>query len=996
MGPFEVSKEMVASLGDVELRELLARLLEAEARDCGISAAAVSVGGNQNAADGGVDASIVWHGNPEPEGWLPRRTIYFQSKAEGMSATKLKNEMRPRGVARPIFERLAACGGAYIVFSTDDPSHSAEEDRIAAMRAAVEDVDPDRAISLHFLGADRIARWVNNRAGVALWLLEKAGHPRAGWRGYGGWSSDGADERAYLLDDENRASVGEVPVDLLSAIRSMRTALSSPGHSVRLLGLSGMGKTRLAEALFDDSIDAPHALSRDRAIYGDAGLDLSVSPALLAEKIAVSGTDAIIVVDNCNDLVHGQLAEIIRRTGRASLLTIDYDTSGDDPDGLVVVLGENSEAVLQALLEQRFPKLRKAERERLSAFSGGNARIALKIAEAGDDTIDLSTLKDGELLDRLFRSGRRADDPALRSAADAAALVTAFYIADGRGHAAEHGHLASIAELSVAKFYAAGVRLLDWGVMQKRGPQRAVMPPPLANMLAAPAIQCSDPDALVAHFLSGPPRLFSSFARRVGQLHNDAAAVSIARRLFAADGALGDPATLSSDLHEAFINAAPAAPEAALFAIERSVMGANRERLLAPTKQRKALAELLVLIGHDAPLFHRVVELLAMFAKDDPDSGDNSVRAHLLERFWPVLSFTMANLDMKMDAIDRLISDPEESVRILGVEALGHALSTGQFSSSLNLEFGARSRLSEWRPENGDFRPWFDAVYTRLTAIAGGGDEMLADRARTIVAKHFRSQLDAGQKEKAIPALRAVMGNGYFEQGWRAVNDALHFAERPNRRKAVVDETQISELRSLERDLRPRTLDELFDTFVAGKPWSHWHPSGREKKTQRNVTSLARAIGRCIGRSGMDPAPYLERAANVGRSHSVWPFMIGLARSVKDPEPLWRQAHALFVANPEQCPPALLGGLIEGANGHAPQWVQDRLDSLIDDPVLGEHIVTLHFGVPLDGAAVSRFNKKLAKGDIAVERFATLAFGGVSKPIPGNILAEFAASHRKR
>src|SRR4051812_14902599 len=99
---------MVSRLSDEQLRALLSNLLMAEARVRGIPAISISVGGNQTAADGGVDASIVWEGDPEPGAWLPRRTIMFQCKAEAMAGAALTKEMRPKGVARPIFAELAA------------------------------------------------------------------------------------------------------------------------------------------------------------------------------------------------------------------------------------------------------------------------------------------------------------------------------------------------------------------------------------------------------------------------------------------------------------------------------------------------------------------------------------------------------------------------------------------------------------------------------------------------------------------------------------------------------------------------------------------------------------------------------------------------------------------------------------------------------------------------------------------------------------------------
>ena len=158
MGPFDITKEMVADLSDEGLRELLRHLLETEAKARGIPATGISVGGNQTAGDGGVDASIIWTGEPKPKAWLPRRTNMFQSKAETMGPAKIEKEMRRNGTPRPIFTELAKKRGSYIIFSTDDPSASAYDKRIAAMRKAITDVPNNNRIALDFYGADRIAR----------------------------------------------------------------------------------------------------------------------------------------------------------------------------------------------------------------------------------------------------------------------------------------------------------------------------------------------------------------------------------------------------------------------------------------------------------------------------------------------------------------------------------------------------------------------------------------------------------------------------------------------------------------------------------------------------------------------------------------------------------------------------------------------------------------------------------------------------------------------
>ena len=321
MGPFEITKEMVAGLSDERLRELLRQLLEAEAKSRGISTAGIAVGGNQTAGDGGIDGSITWSGNPKPRAWLPRRKTNFQSKAETMAAAKITKEMRPDDKPRQIFTDLARTRGAYIIFSTDDPSASAYASRITAMRAALFDVPNGDRIALDFYGADKIARWANQHIGIATWLLSTLGRPRGGWQPHGNWSAATEPGGAYLFDDTSRAKVGGAFVPMSEAIARVREQLARPGGAVRLIGLSGMGKTRLAEALFDERLDAGTALPRAWAIYADAGLGPAISPALLTEQIAVNRTEAVIVVDNCAQRLHGQLAQIVKHdASRASVL----------------------------------------------------------------------------------------------------------------------------------------------------------------------------------------------------------------------------------------------------------------------------------------------------------------------------------------------------------------------------------------------------------------------------------------------------------------------------------------------------------------------------------------------------------------------------------------------------------------------------------------------------------------------------------------------------
>jgi len=990
VGPFAITKEMVKGLGDETLRELTGKLIEAEASALGIPSSAISLGGNQTARDGGIDAAISWKGGPEPNDRLPRRTSYFQCKATAMPPREIEREFRPKGEARPIFYELESRGGAYLLVTTDDPGVQAVEARVNAMRSALSDVQGAERVRLEFWGADQIARWCNKHIGIALWLLAKIGRPLAGWRPFGAWSSSEAAGHSYLIDENARASIRGESLPVRAALASMRTSLSLPGNSVRLVGMSGMGKTRLAEALFDDRLPAGPSLNPALAIYADAGLELAVGAAAMAEQLALSRIDAVLVVDNCAAATHRHLSEIVRQAGsRARLLTIDYDVGNEQPeDSLIVRLEQNSDGLLDDLVKQRFSGIPDHERERLAEFSGGNARIALGIARNAKGGTDLSKLSDDELLDRLFQHGRGQDDIETRRVAEVAALVWAFYIEDGFDHAAEHAILADQAQMSVERFYEHVSVLLAWGVAQQRGPQRAIMPPPLANRLAKLYLRRADKKALLARMAAGSERLLRSFARRLGQLHEERAVMALVADMMAEGGLLGAPDRLDKTARETFVYAAPANPVAALAAIGRTAASAA---FVADEDAACQMASVLAHIAHDqahfAPALNAMIPLV--LTRDSRRRGQE-LRDLFLERFRPGLSMTMADGPTRLAFVDTMLADNREEVRWLAIDALDHMLDL-HFSSSFQVEWGARSLLREWRPRlPRDEAIWFGAALERLQEIVKHGGSF-ADRARALIAQHVREFCDLGLSHLILPAMRNVKPSGYWEAGWKETQEALHFA------RGKPAHSWRSELAQLELDLRPKDLNQAFEAFVLGEPWRHWHPSGSNKKHTRNIGLLAQAVGRCLAKEGTDVPPYLARSVHSEGQNSTIQFGEGLARGTANIDRLWQQAtDAYAAAEPGNRDAGVLIGILREGDRQDPAWGNARLDEVANDSALSRFIVHFHSRRMLSSSDIDRFASALASGRIEPSELTALMFGGRTKGAPAAPLADLLRQMMRR
>lgn len=112
---FDLEHTHIAALTDEDLRKLVGKLCEVEARAVGQPVSTVTYGGDQRAKDGGVDVRVKFPDDTELSGsWIIRKNIAFQVKQEKdyFAASKINNEMAPfnkktkNNELRPLFSEL--------------------------------------------------------------------------------------------------------------------------------------------------------------------------------------------------------------------------------------------------------------------------------------------------------------------------------------------------------------------------------------------------------------------------------------------------------------------------------------------------------------------------------------------------------------------------------------------------------------------------------------------------------------------------------------------------------------------------------------------------------------------------------------------------------------------------------------------------------------------------------------------------------------------------
>ena len=721
MDMLDVTDSDIVSLGDAVLRELVGRLVEATLRQRGLTTAAASWGGEQDAADGGMDVSVDLDPGTAINGFIPRPITGFQVKRPDLARSAILEEMRPHGSLRPSIATLADAGGAYVLACSGSKlTPKMRQHRLAAMVEAVSGHPNAAMLKVAFYDRQQLATWVRDHPGLIPWAREKAGRPMQGWRSYGGWSSTGLPNGgAFLIDDGLRLRAGPPPPpgsvtagsSALDAVAALRTALTSGTRAVRLVGLSGVGKTRLAEALFDEEIGTS-ALDNTLVMYADLAHGPEPSPLALATQLVHSRTEMTLVIDNCKSDLHRQLVDLCRPAGSAvRILTIEYDIRDDQPEGTDVFhLEAASPALVAKLVRARFPKLSQVDCETIGDFSGGNARIGIALADtvrAGDR---LAGLTDESLFLRLFEQ-RHGHDPGLLSAAEACALVYSFH-GDPAGDAPEEmTRIAALAGCASMELHRHVQEFETTGRAATERPWRAVLPHAIANRLAIRTLENLPYPVIKAQLLDGAPhRLLQSFSRRLGYLHDNGTAVGLAEAWLTPGGLLGDISKLNDAGIAMLANIAPAAPDAALAAIERAAQE-NTTPLFSSVENpnRPMIGRLLRKLAFDATLFERCAELLARFLLSEPREHRHDSVAETWRSLFPLyLSGTHAPADARMRAIDRVLRSGDEWALELGAAALHSAMQTDYFASPHDWDFGARRRDYGYHPEVfEDVKAWF-------------------------------------------------------------------------------------------------------------------------------------------------------------------------------------------------------------------------------------------------------------------------------------------------
>jgi hypothetical protein len=901
----------------------------------------------------------------------------FQCKKMDMARTRILAEMSKSEVVQLLSE-LATEEGSYVIVSGASVTDKQYRNRVAAMWEAVQITIGSLKLALDFYDQTRMASWVQRHPGVVLWVLDRIGRPFSGWRSYGHWANGrGTEGDCYLLDARAKlippGSTGQA-VAIEEGIRQLRQQLSTQGRAVRLVGQSGVGKTRLVQALFDEGVGA-EPLNKYQVYYADESIPTQPHPIQLADQLIAGRHSAVLVIDNCSEDLHRAINQrCCQENSTVRLLTVEYDIREDLPSETDVYrLQPSDDQLIEELISQRYPEVSQIDRSTIARFSEGNTRVALALAESVLHGGSLAGLGDNELFNRLFYQ-RNAQDRDLLDAAKAASLVYSFSIDESSAPRSEHAVLASLYEQTPQTMLRMLSELKRRELLQSRGPWRAVLPQAISNRLAKEALEeLSLPRVLQAFEPEVNHRLLKSFCHRVGFLHEQPIAVQCASDLLSPVGLIGTlllrSETWQRDVFhrehwefDCFAFLAPANPEATLRLIEAISNGPDGGHFTSRDNPHfSRVVRLLCKLAYSADLFQRVMVILVRFAlNEQPGENVNSIRHQIKPLFQLYLSGTMAPQAFRLEVIERLL-EPQDAIRNgLGFALLESMLQSSGFMSHNSFDFGSRSRDFGYTPAKGkDVQSWYETALSSCVNLVISDDSRSIE-ARALLARQWCSLwLNVRLYELIETITRDLHTHQPWADGWLAIRQTIRFHGND-----LAPEIK-ARLEKLAADLAPADLVEKVRLYVCRETYDphdldpqleniiEFSEENLSKSIER-LEAIAYDLGVTVGDDNELICQLLPALVNT-RSSRIKPFCKGVASKITDMDWLlescctaWKQA------DPSTRTVDMLIGTLDHHSVSDRMSYELFLDRLMVDADFSLVFPCLQLGLDLNDQAVER------------------------------------------
>ena len=611
------------------------------------------------------------------------------------------------------------------------------------------------------------------------------------------------DSEDFIYNDK----IHEVKDTIIKSIN-----LSVNTNPIRVLGLSGLGKTRILHEIFRPQPDDNESiLLSNRVLYlncNDYQNQINF-PEIIA-NIKNEKSDAILIIDNCDLITH---KIIVRNINGLSLITIDSNPEESDSlyDTNYIKIGKNDLAdVVEKIVDNNFGTLEKDKIETIKLFSQGIPLMAVLLGQSirnGEQFI--GKLNDKDLLSKLL--GEKANQTDWRSILKSCSLFDYFgyqsevsiqyeFIATNENITVSNSNqqVRLSTFLDVVKYY------LNREIFEKRGRYVSMRPFPLAMALAQEWLESCTPQRLLDVItdiakLEEPHRttLTNSLSEQMKYLGYNDNAKTIVEKLIGYGSPFDNAEVLNTELgSRLFRSFVEVNPVAVSKNFNRQFSIKSTEELLLIEAGRRNIIWSLEKLCFDKRTFIESTKILYAFAVAENETWGNNATGQFLQLFHILLSGTEANLQDKWKIIEWGLEHKDERFVFLALKAMKSGLNATHFHRTGGAEKQGTKQLQDNNPTWNEISEYWENIILKLSNIITENNQFF-ETASDILANSIREIVHAGFLKILIPKIEKVIEyrNYDWDKGLESLKMTLHYERKSiSQQDAEVIQNLISKL----------------------------------------------------------------------------------------------------------------------------------------------------------------------------------------------------------
>ncbi|MFH7587640.1 esterase/lipase family protein [Oceanimonas smirnovii] len=770
-------------------------------------------------------------------------------------------------------------------------------------------------------------------------------------------------------------------------LQTLSSALKQEQVIIRLVGASGMGKTRiLLEAIKEnDALTDEHIL-----VYNAPEYETRIKESVRA--MVEESAHGLVIVENCLVDLHNALArELHKKKCPLKIVTIGYSDEQVDDSNFIQLKPMSDEAIIQ-LLSPILINLSENEIKRIAQFAEGYPLMATLIAEQYQKEGKLlGSIEQHSIVKKLISSdGNIQDDE--KDILTACSLFDVFGTTEGSAGEEAKYIAESVAESNLKAFDKVLRAFTAKQIINRAGRYARVVPKPLALTLASDWWEEASHERQSKLVETLPESLFQSFCTQAAYLDNQPNVQKFSDKLFGNNSPFMKAEVLlterGSQLFRSFVEINP---QSTCNSLNYVLNQFSHDKLLSigGNTRRNLIWGLEKLCFH-SQVFEKAAWCMLLLASAENETWGNNATGMFAQLYKLHLSGTQAEPKIRLNVLRKAAADRNRELNLIIVKALEQALRIDGGTRMVGAEYqGTKAPLKEWAPQIWQeiYDYWQQAIDLLLALLDKDSD--CDEQVRKVIGRSIRLFVRYQRFDMMDGAIKTIVSKygPYWPEALSSIKNTFEYDSDNLTEKAV------GTLREWSNLLNPddAELVDKLKIIVINPPTEHrMNDDGHYIDI---AEENAKALATSISKTPVVLEPHLLTLLQ-GEQRQSSAFGYQLALEIKDPQEL---LDLIFKTMAAMVDPNinLLLGVFRGIKERSVELWNHNIERLTLDRDLVQYYPHCLRTGRIDSAHLTTLLDLICKEQLPLRSADLLSYGSVTRYISPSEIVDFCLALAK-